>query len=38
MSVLIAQGWAAIVGTTTTNMGAYFVYNDGIFSGNNYSR
>ena len=29
MSVLVAAGWAAIVGTTTSNMGTYFVYNDG---------
>lgn len=28
MSVLIAAGWAAIVGTTTTNMGTYLAYND----------
>ena len=29
MSVLVAAGWAAIVGTTTSNMGTYMVYNDG---------
>jgi hypothetical protein len=29
MSVLVAAGWAAILGTTTSNMGAYMVYNDG---------
>jgi len=28
MSVLIAAGWAAIVGTTQSNMGVYTVYND----------
>jgi hypothetical protein len=28
MSVRIALGWAAIVGTTTTNMGVYTVFND----------
>lgn len=28
MSVNVAAGWAAIVGTTTTNMGVYQVYND----------
>ena len=28
MSVLIAQGWGAIVGDYTTNMGAYQFYND----------
>jgi hypothetical protein len=28
MSVLIAQGWAAIVGTTQSNMGTYVAYND----------
>ena len=28
MSVLIAAGWAAIVGTTTSNMGTYLAYND----------
>jgi hypothetical protein len=28
MSVRIASGWAAIVGTTTTNMGVYTVFND----------
>lgn len=28
MSVLIAQGWAAIVGTTQANMGTYMAYND----------
>jgi len=29
MSVVIAAGWAAIVGTTQTNMGVYTSYNDG---------
>ena len=29
MSVVVAAGWAAIVGTTTTNMGVYMSYNDG---------
>jgi hypothetical protein len=28
MSVIVKQGWAAIVGTTTTNMGTYVAYND----------
>ena len=28
MSVRVASGWAAIVGTTTTNMGVYTVFND----------
>lgn len=28
MSVLVAAGWAVIIGTTTSNMGAYTVYND----------
>jgi hypothetical protein len=28
MSVLVASGWAAIVGTTQTNMGTYVAYND----------
>jgi hypothetical protein len=28
MSVIVKKGWAAIVGTTTTNMGTYVVYND----------
>ena len=28
MSVLVAAGWAAVIGTTTSNMGAYMVYND----------
>jgi hypothetical protein len=28
MSVRIASGWAAIIGTTTTNMGVYTVFND----------
>ncbi len=28
MSVLVASGWAAIVGTTQSNMGAYVAYND----------
>lgn len=28
MSVIVAQGWAAIVGTTQVNMGTYVVYND----------
>ena len=28
MSVLIASGWAAIVGTTQSNMGTYVAYND----------
>lgn len=29
MSVRVAAGWAAIIGTTTTDMGAYTIYNDG---------
>lgn len=28
MSVRIASGWAAIVGTTTSNMGVYTIFND----------
>jgi len=28
MSVLVASGWAAIIGTTQPNMGAYVAYND----------
>jgi hypothetical protein len=28
MSVIVASGWAAIVGTTQANMGAYVTYND----------
>ncbi len=28
MSVLIAAGWAAIIGTTQANMGTYLAYND----------
>jgi hypothetical protein len=28
MSVIVAGGWAAIVGTTQTNMGTYVAYND----------
>jgi hypothetical protein len=28
MSVRVAAGWAAIIGTTQTNMGAYVAYND----------
>lgn len=28
MSVQVAAGWAAIIGTTQTNMGAYIAYND----------
>ena len=28
MSVRVAAGWAAIVGTTTTDMGVYTIYND----------
>lgn len=28
MSVLVASGWAAIVGTTQSNMGTYMVFND----------
>ena len=30
MSVRVASGWAAIVGTTTTNMGVYTIFNDAI--------
>lgn len=30
MSVRVASGWAAIVGTTTTDMGVYTIYNDAI--------
>jgi hypothetical protein len=30
MSVRVASGWAAIVGTTTSNMGVYTIYNDAI--------
>ena len=30
MSVNVAAGWAAIVGTTTSNMGVYQVYNDAV--------
>lgn len=30
MSVRVASGWAAIVGTTQSNMGVYTVYNDAI--------
>jgi hypothetical protein len=30
MSVNVAAGWAAIVGTTQTNMGVYQVYNDAV--------
>lgn len=30
MSVLVASGWAAILGTEQSNMGAYVVYNDAI--------
>lgn len=30
MSVNIAAGWAAIVGTTQANMGTYQAYNDGV--------
>ena len=32
MSVSIAAGWAAIVGTTQANMGVYMVYNDAATS------
>lgn len=28
MSVRVASGWAAVVGTTTTNMGTYTLWND----------
>ena len=28
LSVLVASGWAAIVGTTQSNMGTYTTYND----------
>jgi hypothetical protein len=28
LSVLVASGWAAIVGTTQSNMGTYTIYND----------
>ena len=28
MSVRVASGWAAVIGTTTTNMGVYTAYND----------
>lgn len=28
MSVRVASGWAAVVGTTTTDMGVYTLYND----------
>lgn len=28
MSVLVASGWAAIVGTTQANMGTYVIFND----------
>ena len=28
MTVLCAQGWGAVVGTTQTNMGTYIIYND----------
>lgn len=30
MSVRVAAGWAAIVGTTTTDMGVYTLYNDAL--------
>lgn len=30
MSVRVASGWAAIVGTTQSNMGVYTVYNDAL--------
>lgn len=30
MSVRVASGWAAIVGTTQANMGVYTVYNDAV--------
>ena len=28
MSVRVTSGWSAIVGTTTTNMGVYTIFND----------
>ena len=28
MSVSVAQGWGAVLGTTQTNMGVYMIYND----------
>lgn len=30
MSVRVAVGWAAIIGTTQSNMGAYVIYNDAV--------
>jgi hypothetical protein len=30
MSVRVASGWAAIIGTTTTDMGVYSLYNDAL--------
>jgi len=30
MSVRVASGWAAIVGTTTTDMGVYTIFNDAL--------
>jgi hypothetical protein len=30
MSVRVAAGWAAIIGTTVPDMGAYTIYNDGL--------
>jgi len=30
MSVRVASGWAAIIGTTTTNMGVYTIFNDAL--------
>jgi hypothetical protein len=30
MSVRVASGWAAIIGTTTSNMGVYTIFNDAI--------
>jgi hypothetical protein len=30
MSVRVASGWAAVVGTTTTDMGVYTFYNDAL--------
>jgi hypothetical protein len=30
MSVRVASGWAAIIGTTTTDMGVYTLYNDAL--------
>jgi hypothetical protein len=30
MSVRVAAGWAAIIGTTTTDMGVYSLYNDAL--------